>query len=160
MTIKNLQNTLQEVFASNFVAYWRSHSAHINIVGRSFYQDHKLLQKVYEYFQDNIDVLGEKLRTVRAYAPDSVSTILDTSMIMDLPTVGDADDLLQQVLDLMNPLIDQYHELEIAADAVDYTDISNFAQDQIAQLSKFRWMLEATLEIESTEESEGEEDED
>ena len=158
MTIKLLQTTLQEVFASNFVSYYRSHSAHINIVGRSFYQDHKLLQKVYEYFQDNIDVLGEKLRTVRAYAPDSVSTILDTSMIMDLTTVDDADDLLQQVLDLMNPLIDQYHELEIAADAVDYTDISNFAQDQIAQLSKFRWMLEATLEIESTEESEGEED--
>ena len=159
MTIKNLQTTLQEVFASNFVAYWRSHSAHINIQGRSFYQDHKLLQKVYEYFQDNIDTIGERLRTIRAQAPDSIGTILDRSMIIDLPTQGDADDLLQQVLDLMDPLIDQYHELEVAADAVDYTDISNFAQDQITQLSKFRWMLEATLEIESSEESE-EEDED
>jgi DNA-binding ferritin-like protein len=160
MTIKNLQNTLQEVFASNFVAYWRSHSAHINIVGRSFYQDHKLLQKVYEYFQDNIDTLGEKLRSIRAYAPDSISTILDNSMIIDVAVVGDADELLQCVLDSLDPLIDQYHELEVAADAVDYTDISNFAQDQIAQLSKFRWMLESTLEIESSEESEGEEEED
>jgi DNA-binding ferritin-like protein len=158
MTIKHLQTTLQEVFGSNFVAYWRSHSAHINVVGRSFYQDHKLLQKIYEYFQDNIDTLGEKLRSIRAMAPDSIGTILDNSMTPDLPTEGDADDLLQQVLDLMDPLIDQYHELEIAADAVDYTDISNFAQDQIAQLSKFRWMLESTLEIESTEESEEDEE--
>ena len=158
MNIKNLQTKLQEVFASNFVAYWRSHSAHINIVGRSFYQDHKLLQKVYEYFQDNIDTIGERLRSIRAQAPDSIGTILDNSMIMDMPVMGDADDLLQSVLDLMDPLIDQYHELEVAANAVDYTDITNFAQDQIAQLSKFRWQLESTLEIESTEESEGEED--
>ena len=158
MTIKNLQTTLQEVFASNFVAYWRSHSAHINIVGRSFYQDHKLLQKVYEYFQDNIDTIGERLRTVRAQAPDSIGTILDNSMIMDMPVMGDADDLLQSVLDLMDPLIDQYHELESAANAVDYTDITNFAQDQIAQLSKFRWMLEATLEVEPEEGSEEDED--
>ena len=158
MTIKQLQTTLQEVFASNFVAYWRSHSAHINVVGRSFYQDHKLLQKIYEYFQDNIDTIGERLRSIRAQAPDSIGTILDNSMIMDMPAEGDSDDLLQSVLDLMDPLIDQYHELEVAANAVDYTDISNFAQDQIAQLSKFRWQLESTLEIESTEESEGEED--
>ena len=158
MTIKHLQTTLQEVFGSNFVAYWRSHSAHINIVGRSFYQDHKLLQKVYEYFQDNIDTIGERLRTIRALAPDSIGTILDRSMIIDLPVEGDADDLLQQVLDLMDPLIDQYHELEVTADAVDYTDISNFAQDQIAQLSKFRWMLEATLEVEPEEGEEEDED--
>ena len=158
MNIKNLQTKLQEVFASNFVAYWRSHSAHINIVGRSFYQDHKLLQKVYEYFQDNIDTIGERLRSIRAQAPDSIGTILDNSMIMDMPVMGDADDLLQSVLDLMDPLIDQYHELEVAANAVDYTDISNFAQDQIAQLSKFRWMLEATLEVEPEEGSEEDED--
>ena len=158
MTIKNLQTTLQEVFASNFVAYWRSHSAHINIVGRSFYQDHKLLQKVYEYFQDNIDTIGERLRSIRALAPDSIGTILDNSMIIDLPVEGDSDDLLQSVLDLMDPLIDQYHELEVAANAVDYTDITNFAQDQIAQLSKFRWMLEATLEVEPEEGSEEDED--
>jgi DNA-binding ferritin-like protein len=154
MTIQRLQTTLTEVFGSNFVAYYRSHSAHINVVGRSFYQDHKLLQKIYEYFQDNIDMLGEKLRTIRAMAPDSIGTILDNSLIPDLPTQGDADDLLQQVLDIMDPLIDQYHELEMAANAVDYTDISNFAQDQIARLAKFRWQLESTLEIESTEQSE------
>ena len=160
MTIKQLQTTLQEVFASNFVAYWRSHSAHINIQGRSFYQDHKLLQKIYEYFQDNIDTIGEKLRTIRAFAPDSVSTILDESAIMDVAVVGDADELLQCVLDLMDPMIDQYHELELIADAVEYTDITNFAQDQIAQLAKWRWMLESTLEIESKEEDEINEDED
>ena len=43
-------------------------------------------------------------------------------------------------------MIDQYHELNDAAEAVNYIDISNFAQDQIGQIAKFRWMIESTLE--------------
>ena len=156
MDLKNLQQTLEETFSANFVSYYRSHTAHVNIKGRSFYQDHKLLQKVYEYFQDNIDTLGEKLQTIRARMPDCISCVLDMSPVMDYHTTGDSDDLLQAVLDLMDPMIDQYHKLNDAAEAVDYIDISNYAQDQIGQLAKFRWMLEATLEVEPPESTEDE----
>jgi len=53
-------------------------------------------------------------------------------------------------------MIDQYHKLYDAAEAVEYIDISNFAQDQIGILAKYRWMLESTLEIEPEESSEDE----
>jgi len=154
MDLQNLQTVLEETFSANFVSYYRSHVAHVNIVGRSFYQDHKLLQKIYEYFQDNIDTLGEKLRSIRATMPDSLDTVMNVSPIADEPTEGDSDDLLQAVLDLMDPMIDQYHLLNEAAEYVNYIDISNYAQDQISQLSKFRWMLEATLEVEPPESEE------
>ena len=49
--MEELKICLQETFAGNFVSYYRSHVAHVNIQGRNFYQDHKLLQKIYEYFQ-------------------------------------------------------------------------------------------------------------
>jgi DNA-binding ferritin-like protein len=45
----------------------------------------------------------------------------------------------------LEAMIDQYHELNDAAEEVNYIDISNFAQDQIAALAKFRWMVEATV---------------
>jgi DNA-binding ferritin-like protein len=156
MDLKNLQTTLEETFSGNFVSYYRSHTAHVNIKGRSFYQDHKLLQKIYEYFQDNIDTLGEKLRSIRALMPDCINCVLEMSPVMDYHTTGDSDDLLQLVLDLMDPMIDQYHKLYDAAEAVEYIDISNYAQDQIAILAKYRWMLESTLEIEPEESSEDE----
>lgn len=146
MDLTNLQTALEETFGANFVAYYRSHSAHINVVGRNFYADHKLLQKVYEYFQANIDTLGEKLRTVRAYAPDSIGSVLAISRLADEPVVGDATDYFYMVRDSLEIMIDQYHDLYTAAEQVDYIDISNFAQDQIAQLAKFRWMVESTLE--------------
>jgi len=146
MDLTHLQTVLEETFASNFVSYYRSHVAHVNLKSRTFYQDHKLLQKIYEYFQGNIDTIAEKLRTVRAYMPSDLSTVTAISTIADMPTVGSADDLLAHVLESLEAMIDQYHELNDAAEAVNYIDISNFAQDQIGQIARFRWMIESTLE--------------
>lgn len=147
MDLQRLQTKLEETFSANFVSYYRSHAAHINVVGRNFYSDHKLLQKVYEYFQDNIDTLGEKLRTVRASAPNSIMTIVSVSPLADVPVVGTADDYLGLVLDSIDVMIDLYHEVIDAAEEVDYLDISNYAQDQIGILAKQRWMIESTLDM-------------
>lgn len=146
MDLANLQFTLEETFAGNFVLYYRTHQSHVNIVGRNFTSDHKLLEKIYEYLQGNIDVLGEKLRTVRAKMPYSISFNLDSGPVRDIPYYGDSDELLEGVLDGITIMIDQYHKLYQAAEAVEYIDISNFAQDEIATLAKYRWMLESTLE--------------
>jgi DNA-binding ferritin-like protein len=145
MSIRNLQLVLEETFASNFVSYYRSHVAHVNIIGRNFYSDHKLLQKVYEYFQGNIDVLAEKLRTVRAKMPNDIQTVLNISNIMDIPTEGSSIELLTYVNETIETMVDQYKELNDAAEQVGYVDISNFAQDQVGILVKFRWMLEAVI---------------
>jgi DNA-binding ferritin-like protein len=157
MSIKNLQFVLEETFASNFVSYYRSHVAHVNTIGRNFYSDHKLLQKVYEYFQNNIDVLAEKLRTVRATMPNDIQTVLNVSNIMDIPTEGSSVELLTYVHEIVEQMIDQYKDLNDAAEAVGYVDISNFAQDQVGHLAKLRWMLESVLEIQGYDDAAEEE---
>lgn len=146
LDLSRLHAALEETFAANFVAYYRAHIAHINIQGRTFFQDHKLLQKVYESLQDNIDTLGEKIRTTRAFAPRSLSTVIGISPIMDFDVSGDAAQLLEGVEDSLEVLIDQYKDLYEAAEDVGYVDISNFAQDQIGVIAKHRWMIESTLE--------------
>ena len=149
MNIKNLQTALEDTFSGNFVSYYRSHVAHVNIQGRNFYADHKLLQKVYEYFQDNIDILAEKLRTIRAMMPADLMTVMTMSPVADAPAVGDSEDLFEQVHESLVMMIDQYVALYEAAEEVNYIDISNFAQDQIAELAKFRWMIESTLDMDT-----------
>lgn len=147
MELQKLQTVLEETFSANFVSYYRSHAAHINIVGPNFPQYHKLLEKVYEYFQGNIDTIGEKIRTVRAKVPANITTILEISGIEDKMVEGSPEEYLATVLDAIDIMVDQYHAVNVAAEDVDYIDISNFAQDQIGILVKFRWMLEATLEM-------------
>ena len=143
----NCTEQLTQIFRDNFVAYYRAHVAHVNVVGRNFASDHKLLQKVYEYFQGNIDILAEKLRTIRATMPMDLNTVCAISPIGDFPTVGDSIELFESVDEALEAMIDQYKDLYEVAEEVKYIDISNFAQDQIAQLAKFRWMVEATLDV-------------
>ena len=156
--LKDLHTALEETFAANFVSYYRAHVAHVNLIGSDFPARHKLLQKVYEYLQDNIDTLGEKLRTTRAFMPRSLQTVVGVSPVMDYDIEGDQDQLLETVDEDLEALIDQYHALYEAAEAVNYIDISNFAQDQVGILAKHRWMLESTLG--KNQEEEVDEDED
>jgi DNA-binding ferritin-like protein len=145
MKSQHLQSILEETFAGNFVAYYHSHVAHVNTIGRNFYGDHKLLEKIYEYFQDNIDTLAEKLRTVRGTMPSDLSTVLGISRIIDMSIEGSSEELLTFVLEDIESMMDQYKDLNDVAEEVRYIDIANFAQDQIGQLAKFRWMLEAIV---------------
>ena len=148
MKTEHLQLILEETFAANFVAYYRSHVAHVNIVGRNFASDHKLLQKIYEDLQGTIDPLAELLRTIGAKMPNDIATVLQISPFRDDPVEGDADELLQLVLDDQDKLMDLYKELDQAANLAGDIDISNFAQGRVGDHAKFRWMLRSTLELE------------
>ena len=146
MDLTELIAVAEETFSANFVAYYQTHVAHVNIKSRTFHSDHKLLQKIYEHLQDQIDAIAERIRTLRGSMPDSLNTVLAISPIADSPVNGDSEDMLRMVHDLMETLIDQYHALNDEAEVVDYIDISNYCQDQIGILAKYRWQLEATLE--------------
>jgi starvation-inducible DNA-binding protein len=93
------QEQLTQVFNNNFVAYYRSHVAHVNILGRNFYSDHKLLQKVYEDLQDQIDKLAELLRTLDDYMPCEIQDVLNQSEIGTGIFEEDADGFLHGVKD-------------------------------------------------------------
>ena len=142
----DLINKLTEVFNTNFVAYYRTHVSHVNIVGRNFYSDHKLLQKIYEELQGDIDTIAEFIRTLEAVMPESLGTVIEGSKIDDLDVFGSADELLESVLKDLTALISLYRELEEIAEEDDEDQISNFAQDRETVFTKFSWMLRATLE--------------
>jgi DNA-binding ferritin-like protein len=136
---------LTQVFYDNFVAYYRSHAAHVNIQGRNFRSDHKLLEGVYTRRQDQIDQIGELLRTLDAFMPSDIFDILDNSHIKPRAVEGSADELLQSVLEDLEHLKDCYIELETAADEEEHDEIANYAQDQILDIAKSIWMLKSTL---------------
>jgi DNA-binding ferritin-like protein len=140
------QEQLTLVFNNNFVAYFRSHAAHVNITGRNFRSDHKLLQGVYERRQEQIDKIGEILRTMREYMPCDINDVISNSMIPTDAIEGSADYLLEQVMMDLEHLLDDYKQLIIIADSEGYEEISNYGQDQALDLEKSIWMLRSTLE--------------
>ena len=136
---------LTQIFKDNFVAYFRSHVAHANITGRNFRSDHKLLQGVYERRQAQIDIIGELLRTLGEYMPCDLAEVIGESQIASSELAGDSDFLLECIKEDLEFLADEYRELVIIAELEDQSQISNYAQDQILDLTKSIWMITSTL---------------
>jgi DNA-binding ferritin-like protein len=140
------QEQLTQVFNNNFVAYYRSHVAHVNILGRNFYSDHKLLQKIYERRQEQIDKLAELLRSIDDYMPCEIQDVLNQSEIGTGIFEEDADGFLHGVKDDLELLKGSYEELMTVAEKEGHEEIANYAQEQILDLAKSIWMLNSTLE--------------
>lgn len=140
------QEQLTQVFNNNFVAYFRSHAAHVNITGRNFRSDHKLLQGVYERRQEQIDKIGEILRTMQEYMPCNINDVINDSTIPTDSIEGKADELLEIVMMDLEHLLDDYKQLIVTASDEGLEEISNYAQDQALDLEKSIWMLRSTLE--------------
>lgn len=139
------QDQLQAVFRDNFMAYYRAHVAHVNIQGRNFYSDHKLLGKIYEHLQGNIDQLAELIRTVGEFMPTDLQSVLVDATIGDDPVAGRAQDMLEMVRTDLLALIDQYRQLDETADEDELEEITDFAQAEIRALNQFVWFLDSTL---------------
>jgi starvation-inducible DNA-binding protein len=137
---------LQQIFKDNFVAYFRSHAAHVNIVGRNFASDHKLLQKTYEDLQSQIDVLGELLRTLQEFMPCDIQEVLDESHLDTGAIEGTADELITLGMEDLEHLAKEHRELVGVATEEGEDQIANYAQDRVLALEKHIWMYRSTLE--------------
>ena len=137
---------LTQIFKNNFVAYFRSHAAHVNITGRNFRSDHKLLQGVYERRQAEIDKIGEILRTMQEYMPCDITEVVADSTIPTDAIEGKADELLESVMMDLEHLLEDFKALIIIATEEGLEEVSNYAQDQALDLEKSIWMLRSTLE--------------
>ena len=137
---------LTQIFKDNFVAYFRSHAAHVNIVGRNFASDHKLLQKTYEDLQSQIDTLGELLRTLKEFMPNDISEIIADSNLSTDAIEGTADELIEAGMEDLEYLATEHRELIGIATEEGEDQIANYAQDRVLALEKHIWMYRSTLE--------------
>jgi DNA-binding ferritin-like protein len=142
----NTIEQLQQIFYNNFVVYFRSHAAHVNVTGRNFRSDHKLLQGVYERRQEQIDRIGEILRTQQEYMPCDIRDVIDLSTVPTDAIEGSADELLNTVMMDLEHLLEDFKNLIVTADSEGLEEISNYGQDQALDIEKSIWMLRSTLE--------------
>jgi DNA-binding ferritin-like protein len=144
--MNELIRQLTTVFATNFVVYYKSHVAHVNTVGREFYSDHKLLQKIYEDAQESIDTYAEYLRTLEAEMPDSLVDVCDSSEVSDGLGPRTSGRYLQAVYDDTETLIEQLDELYTLAEECNQFGLSGFVQERLTAHRRFCWMLRSSLE--------------
>jgi len=142
----NTEQALLTTFCSNFVAYYKTHASHANVTGRNFFSDHKLLGKIYEDLQAEIDTLGELLRTTDVEMPHTLSDIIADSEVSDIAVYGDSEEYLMAAEEDLVKLIDIHLDLEeTTKDLLEFNHLANYAQDRVKTLHKYLWMIKSTL---------------
>ena len=115
-------------------------------MGRNFASDHKLLEKVYEDLQEQIDSIAEKIRTLDGFMPSELMEVIRNSHIPSFAIEGSSETLLSEVLADLEHLKGCYEELIKVSEDEGHDEIANYAQDRVLALAKHIWMIKATLE--------------
>jgi len=134
------------VFSTNYVYYTNSHGFHVNVTGPDFYEYHKLLQKVYEDAQENIDAIAEEIRTLQGIVPFNLARITSMSRIKDVDTVPKGLEMMQILLDDTETLCEAIRLAREEAVSQEAFGLVNYLEQRLDDHYKFQWMLRSTLE--------------
>ena len=140
-----LANQLKVLLGSTFVVYTKTHGFHFNIEGSNFPQYHELLNKFYAQIYETIDVIGEYIRTLDVYTPETLNRMIELSVIEEQPMVPRSKLMIEELLtdyEKMTSLVVQIFNVATEQNA---QGVANYMAELQDMYTKQSWMLRATL---------------
>lgn len=144
--MNNLVDGYKVVLASNFALYMKTHQAHFNITGMFFHSLHEFFKEQYEELWEAHDEIGEKMRMLDAYTPQSFGLYSKYSIVDDCDCVLDASGYLARLLQDHERMIVLLNKVFKIAEAECRQDHMNFLAERIDAHSKHRWMIKSSLD--------------
>ena len=134
---------MKVILGTNFALYFKSHAFHWNVEGPDFPEYHGFLGDFYDELFDNVDNIAEKIRMLGAYAPTSLTRMLELADIEEMDIIPSAMGMFMTLLEDNQRLIHHLRAGITAADNAGEPAISNFLQDLLDQRQKKNWMLKS-----------------
>jgi len=142
----SLVPALRNLFADNFVVYYKSHGYHFNVEGPTFAQDHELLNEIYDFLWASHDTLGEQLRQMDKPAPSSLKAVLSLSEITECNTLDSTSKtMFSELTDDFDTLMRNAQWLYDTAGDSCCGGLETMLGDYLKDLSKLNWKVKATL---------------
>lgn len=140
-----LADEMKVLLGSTFSYYWKAHAFHMNVEGADFYQYHKLLQEIYEAAYGTVDTIGEYIRTLDSYSPQSLQRLCELSVIQEQPKIPRAELMMAELCadtEKMTELINRVFE---CATSERQENIANYMAELLDIYKKHCWFLKSTL---------------
>jgi len=146
MKSSDLCTMLMQLFADNFVTYFKSHTYHFNVEGPMFAQDHALLQEIYEFLHEQHDGIGEQIRQLEKGTPCSLKELLKMTDIVECDSPKKpSKEMFTWLNQDFDYLCEHAQKIYDEADMQCYGGLATFVGDYIRDLSKLNWKIKATL---------------
>lgn len=134
------------VLANTFVMYFKAHSYHWNVEGRTFAQDHEFLGDLYEELHGAIDPTAEQIRACAEYAPFSMEDLFSAKTITeDTAKPKTAEQMFGNLISANDQVIESLNKLFEVAETANKQGLADFAAGRLDVHAKHGWMLRSLI---------------
>lgn len=145
MVVDQYELALKAGFASHYAFLVKAQGFHWNVVGRSFYADHLLFERIYTEVDGALDAFAENLRKAQVVAPAALGALAELSVIEDAGEVSEAGAMIAALLADSERMANLFRMLfELAEENGDH-GLSNFFADRQDAYKQHAWMLRSSL---------------
>ena len=141
-----LLEKLKVLLATNFSFYLKLHFFHWNVTGPNFPQYHDFFGDLYNEVWNAQDDIAEHIRSVKGYAPGSLSHYMDLTLVKDQVDVVPAEQMISIAIQDNDKVLDALTQAYLSAEQNSEHGLANFLQDRIDIHKKHAWMLRSTLQ--------------
>jgi starvation-inducible DNA-binding protein len=142
---EELQQAAKVAFATEFSFYLKAHEFHWNVEGIHFQEYHALFETIYTEVYGIIDEFAEKIRSLGAYAPGSLSKLSMLSRVDDENSVPDTGTMVAMLLEDSDKCCALFKIVYDVAEREGEHGFSNFLAERMDAHRKHSWMLRSSL---------------
>lgn len=145
--LEKIAHELSRILADEFVLYSKTRSAHWNVEGPDFYNMHKFFEQQYEFLDDAIDDVAERIRSLGHYVPSTLKNYLSLTKLSEATrSDNDALSYIKILLADHESIIMHLREnINLFANELGDSGTSDFITGLMEQHEKMAWMLRAHL---------------
>lgn len=140
-----LADEMKVLLGSTFAYYWKAHAFHMNVEGSDFYQYHKMLEDIYSAVYDTVDTIGEYIRTLDSYTPQSIARLCELSIITEQTKIPRAELMITELQSDSDRMIELVNRVFQCASSEGNENIANYMAELLDIYKKYSWFLKSTL---------------
>lgn len=123
----------------------QSHLIHLNFEGSEFLAVHKFTNKQYKKHQEQLDVLGELVRSLDFLMPMCENGLLKANKKLEHVKSYDGREMLMTYYKNLEAFGMEAKRIGKLAKKIEAPDVENYCAELVGDLFKAAWMLKATL---------------
>jgi len=137
---------LENLLASSYTLYLKTHNFHWNVKGPMFTTLHTLFETEYTELALAVDQIAERIRALGRPAPGTYAAFQERSAVKERTGVPKATDMLKELVRDQNTVAEVAREMLRAAQAAGDDASEDLAVQRIQVHEKNAWMLRSHLD--------------
>ncbi|MBA4056598.1 MAG: DNA starvation/stationary phase protection protein [Marivirga sp.] len=138
---------LSTVLADEFLLYTKTRNAHWNVEGPDFHSAHKFFEFQYEFLDEAMDDVAERIRSIGHYAPATLKEFLKlTRLTEETREANDSAGYIKELLMDHEAIIIRLREgINVIMNEYQDAGTSDFITGLMEKHEKMAWMLRSHL---------------